>query len=131
MIQRCWLPTIRAEIELNRSNPAKAIELLEPCSPYELGAGLRPAYVRGRAYLRNGPGGAAATEFQKILDHRNFMRNDVLVPLAHLGLARAYALIGDTVKSRTAYNDFLNLWKDADSDIPILQQAKAEYGKLK
>jgi eukaryotic-like serine/threonine-protein kinase len=127
MVQRCWLPTIQAEIELNRRNPAHAIELLQPCSPYELGAGLRPAYLRGRAYLRSGPGGAAATEFQKVLDHRNSMRNDVLVPLAHLGLARAYALSGDAAKSRTAYNDFLNLWKDADADIPILQQAKAEY----
>lgn len=131
MMQRCWLPTIRAEIELNRGNAAKAIELLQKCSPYELGAALRPAYLRGRAYLRSGQGGAAATEFQKILDHRCMLANDVLVPLAQLGLGRATAFQGGTAKARAAYQDFLRLWKDADPDIPILQQAKAEYAKLK
>jgi hypothetical protein len=92
---------------------------------------LYPAYLRGQAYLAAHNGSAAATEFQKLLDHRGIVINFPLGALAHLGLARAYALSGDTAKGKTAYQDFFALWKDADPDIPILNEAKAEYGKLK
>jgi len=114
MIQGCWLPTIRAEMELNRGNAAKAIKLLQATSPYELGGRLYPAYARGLAYLRLRQGGAAITEFQRILDHCGLMGNSPLGALAHLQLGKAYAMSGDTVKARTAYQDFLALWKDAD-----------------
>jgi predicted Zn-dependent protease len=130
MIQGCWLPTIRAEIELSRGNLAKAIELLDQAKPYELGAMLFPAYVRGLVYLRGRQGAAAAAEFQKILDHRGLTGVNTFVPLARLDLARARAMSTDISGARTAYQDFFALWKDADPDIPILKQAKAEYGKL-
>ena len=126
-----FVPLIRASAELSRNNPARAIEQLQPVSAYEFGiiAGDIPAYVRGLAYLRLSNGGAAAAEFQKILNYRG----NPLEPrnaLSQLGLARAYALSADTAKSRTAYQDFFAIWKDADPDIPILKQAKAEYAKL-
>jgi tetratricopeptide (TPR) repeat protein len=91
---------------------------------------LYPVYVRGQAYLAARNGAAAAGEFQKILDHRGIVLNLPLGALAHLQLGRAYALSGDTAKARSAYQDFLTLWKDADPDIPILKEAKAEYAKL-
>ena len=91
---------------------------------------LYPAYLRGQAYLSVHSGTAASREFQKILDHRGLVLNFPLGALAHLGIARAYVLSGDAAKSRTAYQDFFALWKDADPDIPILKQAKAEYAKL-
>ena len=127
------LPTARAAIEIQRGNPARAIELLRPAGPYELGenAGFVPIYVRGLAYIRARQGVQAAAEFQKILDHRGVDTLSPLRALAHLGLARAYALAGETSKSRTAYQDFLALWKNADPDIPILKEAKAEYAPLK
>jgi predicted Zn-dependent protease len=130
LIQGCFLPAIRAQIELSRGNAGRAIELLEQTRPYELGVGLYPADLRGLAYLRVRQGGVAATEFQKILDHRGLIINSDGVPLARLGLARARAMSGDASGARTAYQDFLALWKDADSDIPILKEAKAEYAKL-
>jgi hypothetical protein len=89
-----------------------------------------PVYVRGQAYLAARDGVSAATEFQKVLDHRGVVMNVVTGAVAHLQLGRAYAMSGDTAKARTAYQDFLTLWKDADSDIPILKQAKVEYAKL-
>jgi tetratricopeptide (TPR) repeat protein len=92
---------------------------------------LYPVYVRGEAYLAAYQGSEAAPEFQKILDHRGIVLNEPIGALAHLQLGRAYAMQGDTAKSRAAYQDFLTLWKDADPDIPILRQAKAEYAKLK
>jgi predicted Zn-dependent protease len=133
-----YLPTLRAQLALNH-NDAKAIEALQSTAPYEMGdptetlnfVSLYPVYVRGEAYLAAHRGSEAAAEFQKILDHRGVVVNEPIGALAHLGLARSYALQGDTVKARAAYNDFLTLWKDADPDIPILQQAKAEYAKLK
>ena len=134
-----WLPTIRAAIEINRNNVAKAIDLLQAAAPYELGYPLPevefggllyPAYLRGQAYLLLHQGKEATVEFQKFLDHRSLVANCPLGALAHIGLARAYVLQGDTVKARAAYQDFLALWKDADPDIPILKQAKAEYTKL-
>ena len=134
IVNNYWLPTIRAAIELNRSNASRALELLKVASPCELagdiGGHLYPAYVRGEALLRLHQGVAAASEFQKILDHRGIVLNEPIGALAHLGLGRAYALQGDTAKAKSAYQDFLALWKAADPDIPILRQAKAEYAKL-
>jgi tetratricopeptide (TPR) repeat protein len=139
VVQSVWLPTIRAQIESGRKNAARSVEVLQAAAPYELGmlsgsavnSCLYPVYVRAEAYLSEQQGAAAATEFQKILDHRGLLWNCATGTLAHLGLARAYVLQGDTAKARTAYQDFLGLWKDADPDIPILIAAKAEYAKLK
>jgi tetratricopeptide (TPR) repeat protein len=131
-VQKYWLPMIRANLALDLHNPGKVIELLRIVSPYELGffGYLDPIYTRGQAYLMQRNGSAAAAEFQRIIDHRGVVWAFPLGALAHLGLARAYALQGDTAKSRAAYQDFLTLWKDADPDIPILKEAKAEYAKL-
>jgi tetratricopeptide (TPR) repeat protein len=132
IVQFNYLPTLHAQLALNRNDPAKAIEDLQSAVPYELGTtgGLYPVYVRGEAYLAGHQGSEAAAEFQKILDHRGAVGNEPIGALAHLGLARAFALQGDTAKARAAYNDFLTLWKDADPDIPILRAAKSEYAKL-
>jgi len=128
IIQFEYLPMIHAVAALQSGSANKALEALVPAAPYELGAGnLYPVYLRGEAYLAAHQGSAAAAEFQKILDHACLVRNDLIGALAHLGLARAYALSGDTVKAKSAYQDFLGLWKDADSDISILKEAKAEY----
>jgi tetratricopeptide (TPR) repeat protein len=131
-VQYVGLPTIRAAIALEQKNPAKAVEMLRPVTRYELGnmANLGPIYLRGQAYLMLHNGVAAATEFQKIIDHAGIVRFHLFGALAQVGLARAYALQGDTVKARTAYQEFFVLWKDADTDIPILRQAKAENAKL-
>ena len=128
-----WLPCIRAAIQLQRANPATAVDLLEPTRQYEFGISryVYPPYLRGEAYLALHKPAEAASEFQKFLDHRGKVRNDPKGALAHLGLARAYVLQGDTTKARGAYQDFLALWKNADPDIPILKQAEAEYAKLK
>jgi tetratricopeptide (TPR) repeat protein len=133
-----WLPTIRASLELTRKNPSKAVDLLHDTSRNELGqpmpsffvGPMYPIYVRGQGYLLLRRGSEAAAEFQKFLGHPGIAVNSRLGALAHLGLARAYALQGDNAKARAAYQDFLALWKDADPDIPILLQAKAEYAKL-
>ena len=157
-VQRYWLPTIRAGVALQRKDPNRAIELLKAASTVELSAPtnltifLCPAYLRGEAYLMLHDGNAAAAEFQKFIDHRGLVMNFPWGALARLGLARAYALeagVGaglvpaqghpqgaplqqdSRAKARTAYQDFLTLWKDADPDIPILKEAKAEYAKLK
>jgi eukaryotic-like serine/threonine-protein kinase len=133
------LPTIRAAIELNRNHFASAVELLQTASPYELGnppsspqpsGTLYPIYVRGEAFLKAGQSEQAAAEFQKIIDHRGIVQNFILGALAHLQLGRAKAIGGDKENARKSYQEFLTLWKDADSDIPILKQAKAEYAKL-
>jgi Flp pilus assembly protein TadD len=136
LAQRYWLPSIRAAVELERNNVNQAVASLQATSSYELGVptldvSLYPVYLRGQSYLLLREAGAAATEFQKFLDHRGIVLNFPLGALARLGLARAYALQGETAKAHAAYEEFLTLWKDADSDIPILQQAKAEYAKLK
>ena len=132
-----WLPTIKAAIEANGGNAAQVLQLLEAAAPYELGeppptqeGTLYPAYLRGQTYLLARQGQAAATEFQKFPDHRGIVLNFPLGALAHLQLGRAYAMNNDTAKAKSAYQDFLTLWKDADPDIPILKQAKAEYAKL-
>ncbi|MBI3667025.1 MAG: protein kinase [Acidobacteria bacterium] len=129
VINAISLPTARAALEVNRGNPAKAIDLLRAAAPYELG-NPAPIYLRGQAYLRAKSGNEAAAEFQKILDHKGAFVPLPLYSLSYVGLARAYALAGDTAKSRQAYQDFLALWKDADPDIPILKEAKQEYAKL-
>ncbi len=133
IVQSNYLPTIRAQLALSRHDYSQAINTLEAVVPYELGeaGGLYPVYVRGETYLAARQGREAAAEFQKVLDHRGVVGNEPIGALAHLGLARAYVLQCDTVKARAAYQDFLNLWKDADPDIPILIAAKSEYAKLK
>jgi serine/threonine protein kinase/tetratricopeptide (TPR) repeat protein len=134
-----WFPVIEASIAMAQQAPERAIVALEPSLPYELGgtppnppnnATMYPAYLRGLAYLAQKNGPAAAAEFQKFLDHPGIVQNFLFGSLAHLQLARAYVLSGDTAKAKTAYKDFLTLWKDADPDIPILKEAKAEYAKL-
>ena len=135
-----YLPTVRAFLALNHGDPAKAIELLQVAVPYELGqprssqtgffGALYPIYARGQAYLAAHQGAEATREFQKILDHPGIMVGDPIGVLAHLQLGRAYAMQGDDAKAKAVYQDFLTLWKDADLDIPILKQAKAEYAKL-
>jgi len=138
-VQFNYLPTLRAKLALNHANPQQALDILEVAAPYELGLptlwfynwpNLYPVYVRGQAYLAAQRGNEAAAEFQKILDHRGIVLNEPIGALAHLQLGRAYAIEGETAKSRAAYQDFLTLWKDADADIPILKEAKAEYAKL-
>ena len=138
VVQSVWLPTVRARIETGRKNPARSIELLQAAVPDELGvlgggianSCLYPVYARAEAYLSARQGSQAAVEFQKILDHRGVVSNEPIGALAHLGLARAYAMQDDTAKALAAYQDFLTLWKDADADIPVLKQAKVEYAKL-
>jgi tetratricopeptide (TPR) repeat protein len=138
-INRYWLPTIYASVEMSHNQPAKALELLQttsqcelgtPLPQFQVGGSLYPAYVRGQAYLALHQGEQAAAEFQKFLDHRGVNVNSPLGALARLQLGRAYALLEDTSKARGAYLDFFALWKDADADIPIYKQAKAEYAKL-
>jgi len=128
------LPTLNAAIELKRGHPERAIELLQAALPFDFGTyafePLVPAYVRGQAYLGLKKGDAAAVEFQKIVAHSGLAANFIFGPLAHLALARAYGLQSDPAKARTEYQDFFALWRDADPDIPILKQAKAEYAKL-
>jgi tetratricopeptide (TPR) repeat protein len=133
-----WLPVIRAAVQINRKDPRKAVEILQATVPYELGVAgplpgigalLYPVYLRGNAYLML-DGRAAAAEFQKFVDNRAMVINSPLGVLAQLQLARAYTTQGDTAKARAAYQDFFDIWKEADPDIPILSQAKAEYAKL-
>jgi tetratricopeptide (TPR) repeat protein len=126
------LPSIRAAIQLDRKNPAAAVEELRPAVPYDLGqasSGLT-LYYRGLAYLELKSGKEAAAQFQKIVDNRGVVITDSYWPLAHLGLARAYAETEDTEKSLGQYREFLELWKNADPDLRILRQAKAEYATL-
>ena len=147
-VQLLWLAPIQAQLALDSKNPSKALSTLQAASAIELGqigfvaniSCLYPTYVRGEAYLAAGQGNAAAGEFHKILDHGGIVWNCWTGTLAHLGVARANALEAKTsqgadadaarVRALAAYKDFLTLWKDADPDIPILKQAKAEYGKL-
>jgi len=132
-VRFAYLPTLHAQIALNRNDPLAAIQVLQTAEAYEKGtaAYLYPAYLRGESYLAAHQGGEAAAEFQKILDHRGVVVNGPIGALAHLQLGRAYALQGDAGKARVAYQDFLTLWREADSDIPILKEAKAEYAKLR
>jgi serine/threonine protein kinase/tetratricopeptide (TPR) repeat protein len=139
LVQSLWLPAIRAQLALNRKNSAEALNNLQRASPpIEYGANrfitqvscLIPTYIRGQSYLAAGQGAAAAAEFQKILDHSGIVWNCWTGALARLGVARAHAIEDDTAKAHADYELFLILWKDADPDIPIFKQAKAEYAKL-
>jgi len=132
------VPSIRAATALRHSEPGKAIEALAASVPYELGQTgqevafvLYPVYLRGEAYVAAKQGSAAAAEFQKILDHPGLVQNEPIGALAHLGLGRAYLLAGETSKAQAAYQDFFDLWKEADPDVPILNEAKMEYAKLR
>jgi len=139
VINGYWLPSIRAAIEINHGRPERAIDVLQTAVPYELGYPnpevgvarfLYPAFLRGQAYLSMRRGSEAAVEFQKFFDHRSMVENCPLSALARLGMARAYAQEGDAAKARVAYNNFFEMWKNADSEISILNQAKAEYARL-
>jgi eukaryotic-like serine/threonine-protein kinase len=139
-VQFNYLPTLRAILALNRHEPEKAVELLQVAAPYELNVpsvdfnaffgGLYPVYVRGEAYLAEQKGAEAAAEFRKILDYRGVVLADPVGAEARLQLARALALSGNKTQARSAYQDFLALWKDADSGIPVLRQARVEFAKL-
>ncbi len=137
IVQAYWLPSIRAAIELNGKNYDKALQTLQPASHYELGQNLTsvgmmyPVYLRGQAYLLARRAKEAAAEFQKILDHHGIVMNFPIGALARLGLARAYVVQGEKAKAYGAYEEFLKLWKDADFQLPVLQQAKAEYAALR
>jgi len=137
VVQTRYLPMARSALALNSGNAQAALDALTAAAPYELGHtnedftfAVYPVYFRGQAYLAKKNGESAAAEFQKILDHSGVVGNEPIGALAHLGLGRAYSLSGNTVKAKTEYQDFLTLWKDADPDIPLLTQARAEYAKL-
>jgi tetratricopeptide (TPR) repeat protein/predicted Ser/Thr protein kinase len=137
IVQGYWLPSIRAAIEIDRKDSTTALEILQAAAPYELGqcepfqvGMLYPIYLRGQAYLLARQGKEAAAEFKKIIDHRGIVLNFPLGALARVGLGRAYVLQSDSANARSTYQEFITLWKDADLDIPILKQAKAEYAKL-
>jgi len=139
-VRSSYLPVLRALVATIGREPAKAIEALQAAAPYELGVPLSwfngtfgqlyPVYVRGQAYLAARQGSQAAAEFQKILDHRGIVASDPIGAVARFELGRALVSSGDKTEAKAAYQDFLKLWKDADPDIPILQQAKAEYARL-
>jgi predicted Zn-dependent protease len=135
LLNSVWLPGGRAAIQIEANQPAKAVALLEAARPYELGsppggATYWPMFLRGDAYLRLKDGAKAAAEYQKILDRRGIDPTNFLYPLARLGSGRAYALQGDKARAKEAYQDFFAMWKDADPDVPLLKDAKAEYAKL-
>jgi DNA-binding winged helix-turn-helix (wHTH) protein/tetratricopeptide (TPR) repeat protein len=138
MLKAFWLPVINAYTELHIGNYSKALTLLDAAAPYDLAqpspndtGTLYPVYLRGQAYLLAHNGTAASAEFQKVLDHPGIVANFCTGALAHLQFARAQALSGDSAKAKSAYEDFLALWKDADPDIPVLVAARSEYAKLK
>jgi len=141
MVQKYWLPTIKGAVAMRKKDPALTVELLKAASPVELGApssvtvSLLPVFVRGEAYLALGQGYEATQEFQKFIDHRGLVANFPAGALARLGLARGLALEAGAdptarEKARSAFRDFLNLWQEADPDLPIYRQAKTEYAKL-
>ncbi len=135
LLNQVWLPLAQATNDIQHNQPAQAIARLEAAAPYDLGgppdgALYWPIYIRGEAFLKARDGVKAAAEYQKILDHRGIEPTSQLYSLARLGIGRAYALQGDTPKARSSYQDFFALWKDADPDVPLLKQAKAEYEKL-
>jgi hypothetical protein len=139
-VQYMYLPTLRALFSLDTPDPAAAIQALQVASRYDLAlggvgfiarfGGLYPIYVRGMAYLATGQHAEAAAEFQRILDHRSIVLVDPVDAMARLQLARALALSGDGVRAKSAYDDLFTLWKNADPDIPVLEEARAEYARL-
>ena len=140
-IRFSYLPVIRAIVALRGSDPAKAIEILEAASPYELGTprsactgyfgSLYPILIRGEAYLAARKGSEAAREFQKLVDHRGIMIGDPVSSLAPYGLARSYVLMGDVTKAREQFKQVFSTWKDADTDLPIVNQVKTDYASLR
>lgn len=138
MLNAYWLPAVRAAVALDRHDPAQAVQDLEPAANYEVGQPppllfanpMYTVYLRGLALLEQKQGQAAAAEFQKFIDYRGVVLNFPLAALAQLGLARAQALAGNLSAARTTYQNFLGLWRDADADLPLLQQAKSEYARL-
>jgi hypothetical protein len=136
IVQNYLIPTIRAAIKLQQHDPAAAIDLLRATAKYDMAVTssfdfIYPAYIRGLAYLELGDGRSAAAQFQKLIDNPGFTVRHVTGPLARLQLARAQKMMGDEIAARKSYETFLDVWKNADSDIPIYQQAKAEYAKLR
>jgi DNA-binding winged helix-turn-helix (wHTH) protein len=135
LIQHYFIPTIRAAIKVHEHDPAAAIELLSGTEKYDLAfTGLwdyvYPAYIRGQAYLQLGDGRSAATQFQKLIDNRGFTVRHVIGPLAWLQLGRAQKMANDETSARKSYEAFLDMWKNADPDLPIYQQGKAEYTNI-
>jgi len=135
LAQNYSLPVIRAAMRLHVNDAAGAVEALRPTMNYELAYpdefnSLYPAYIRGLAYLQLGDSHKAAAEFQKLLDHPGLVGRDVIGALSYLQLGRAKRISSDVTAARKSYQEFLTLWKDADRDIPIYRQAKAEYAKL-
>jgi eukaryotic-like serine/threonine-protein kinase len=128
-VQVFGYPVVPALIALNHGNAERALELLRPAAAYGATESIQ-VYIRSTAYLWAGKAQEALHEFQRIRDLQSYRPGDPVISLAVLGQARGYQLMGDTTKTRTAYQDFFALWKDADPDIPILKQAKAEYAKL-
>jgi tetratricopeptide (TPR) repeat protein len=140
LTQKNYLPTLRAKLALNRGNSAEAIDALRAADAYDLSGttssvnewtAMYPVYVRGEAFLAAHQGSEAAGEFRKIIEHRGVVLNEPIAALARLGAARADAMQGDAAKARAAYQDFLTLWKEADADVPVFQQAQSEFAKLK
>ncbi len=136
LVQHYFIPTIRAAIKLQQHDPAAAIDLLRDTSRYDLAFTpsfdyVYPAYIRGLAYLQLGDGQSAAAQFQMLIDNPGFSVRHVIGPLARLQLGRAQKMMGDNAAARKSYEEFLNIWKDADPDIPIYRQAQAEYAQLK
>jgi tetratricopeptide (TPR) repeat protein len=136
IVQKYLVPTVRAAIELQQHDPQAAIDLLRGTVQYDLADTqsfdyLYPAYLRGLAYLESGDGRSAAKEFQKLIDNPGMCWSFVTGPLARLQLGRAQKMMGDNASARKSYEEFLNIWKDADPDLPIYRQAKAEYAQLK
>jgi tetratricopeptide (TPR) repeat protein len=129
MVQFVAVPLVKAQIELNRGNPGKAIDLLDSALVYAR-ANSSVLYIRGNAYLKAGRGSEAVQAFQRLLDLKNVINVDPIMPMAKVGLARAYVMADDKPRARVAYQDFLALWKDADPDVPVLHEVKAEYAKL-
>ena len=129
LVQFVAVPLVKAQIELNQGNPGKAIDLLDSALVYAR-ANTTVLYIRGNAYLKAGRGGDAVQGFQRLLDLKNMISIDPVMALGKVGLARAYVLAGDKARARVAYQDFLAAWKDADPDIPVLREVKAEYAKL-
>jgi tetratricopeptide (TPR) repeat protein len=131
LLQNVAIPALSALTALNHKAPDQAIDALRAAAPFDYSFVFPfPVYIRGQAYLEAKRGADAAAEFQRIIDHRGLNPTSPEHALAKLGLGRAYVAAGDTAKAKAAYQDFLALWKDADLDVPILKQAKAEYAKL-
>jgi len=136
IVQNYLVPTVRAAVKLHQHDPHAAINLLRETVPYDLADTqsfdyLYPAYIRGLAYLELGDGRSAAGEFQKLIDNPGLCWGYITCPLARLQLGRAARLMGDNASARASYEEFLSIWKDADPDLPVYRQAKAEYSQLK